>query len=687
MEQSSLFNSGFLGAHFNWWVGQIVDDSTWRDNISSNKFEGSSQIPGQSRRYKVRIIGLHDQDTASIADDQLPWAQVMYPVTAGGGQAGVTATAALRQGNFVFGFFLDGADQQVPLIMGVLGNNAQTTLNTKIGSKGFVPTSGHAQGANPDPNLKVPDDRIAINKPKSAAQGAEALLPKTNVALNQYGLPANSNPTPEQAADIASATAAANQNGLTGSARDAFIRQVVTQGIQNRTAQAESAATTSQPGATIEHIDNPHQQSVADVKRQELYEEKIIIMNPCDMVGSALKAIQALLEKLTNKINKYLNKALSYIDAATNIINQIRAFIDDIACQIAKYLKIIFDKIMAYIMKMINKAMAPTVQSMPPNKRNLFLTIKEKIIELIHCLFNQITNGLCGQVGDFLNKNLNTKNLPSTISQAQRASSRTGAGGTGGTGTGGTGTGAGGTGTGGTGGTGTGAGAVTEEVYTQVTNICSVENLTGAIIYTNMPKIDDATDKILNIVNGFLADMASDLAAAGVASGYSDTLGNLSGTASGYSDTLGNVSRNVSGNVSGTASGYLNAAGNALDTASGYLNAAGSAITNVNTAINGITGSIMSALSFTNIKLNVFGCDLSPKCAVSDHYTLHEGGGGAEQPQLPRLAEVDANSRSNDPVKSTTEIAFATPLLIDKKVNYNDNNSRQSLEKISQPRQ
>ena len=39
MEQSSLFNSGFLGAHFNWWVGQIVDDSTWRDNISSNKFE------------------------------------------------------------------------------------------------------------------------------------------------------------------------------------------------------------------------------------------------------------------------------------------------------------------------------------------------------------------------------------------------------------------------------------------------------------------------------------------------------------------------------------------------------------------------------------------------------------------------------------------------------------------------
>ena len=599
MEQSSLFNSGFLGAHFNWWVGQIVDDSTWRDNISSNKFEGSSQIPGWGRRYKVRIIGLHDQESAqSIADDQLPWAQVMYPVTAGGGQAGVTATAGLRQGNFVFGFFLDGADQQVPVIMGVLGNNAQTTLNTKVGSKGFVPTSGHAQGTNPDTNLKVPDDRIAINKPKSPTQGAEALLPKTNVALNQYGLPANSNPTPEQAADIASATAAANQQGLTGLARDAFIRQVVTQGIQNRTAQAESSATTSQPGAIIEHIDNPHQQSAADVKRQELYEEKIIIMNPCDMVGSALKAIQILLEKLTNKINKYLNKALSYIDAATNVINQIRAFIADIACQIAKYLKIIFDKIMEYIMKMINKALAPTIQSMPPNKRNLFLIIKEKIIELIHCLFNQITNGLCGQVGDFLNKNLNTDKLPSVMTQSS-----------------------------------------SQEIYTQITASCSVETLTGAIIYTNMSKIDDTTDKILNTVNGFLADMASDLAAAGAA----------------------------------------------LDTASGYLNTAGSAISNVNTAINGITGSIMSALSFANIKLSVFGCDISPKCAVSDNYTLHGGGGGVEQPQLPRLAEVDANSRSNEPVKSTTEVAFATPLLIDAKVNYKQ--FPQSIEKISQPKQ
>ena len=87
MTEGTLFNSGFLGTSFNWWIGQIADDSYWRDNIVSGKFDDKNNVPGWGRRYKVRIIGLHDQEETSIASDQLPWAQVMYPITAGGGQA------------------------------------------------------------------------------------------------------------------------------------------------------------------------------------------------------------------------------------------------------------------------------------------------------------------------------------------------------------------------------------------------------------------------------------------------------------------------------------------------------------------------------------------------------------------------------------------------------------------------
>ena len=52
----------------------------------------------------------------------------MYPITAGGGQGGDFESPGIKQGNIVFGFFLDGVDEQVPIIMGVLGNNAKTII-------------------------------------------------------------------------------------------------------------------------------------------------------------------------------------------------------------------------------------------------------------------------------------------------------------------------------------------------------------------------------------------------------------------------------------------------------------------------------------------------------------------------------------------------------------------------------
>ena len=87
MEGGSLFNPGFLGGSFLWWVGQIADDLTWRKNKNPGKFTSPSNIPGWGERYKVRIIGLHDQGENEIPSEQLPWAQIMYPVTAGGGQS------------------------------------------------------------------------------------------------------------------------------------------------------------------------------------------------------------------------------------------------------------------------------------------------------------------------------------------------------------------------------------------------------------------------------------------------------------------------------------------------------------------------------------------------------------------------------------------------------------------------
>jgi hypothetical protein len=181
MESGSLFNSGFLGASFNWWVGQIPDDSYWRGNINPETYKSKEEIPGWGYRYKVRIIGLHDREEETILSDQLPWAQVMYPITAGGGQGGSMQTPNIRQGMFVFGFFLDGDDQQVPVIMGVLGNNTQTKLASTIGinSSNYAGTSGVANRSGNDGKgtgksvPEVSDSNLTRNQPPPKTKPTE----------------------------------------------------------------------------------------------------------------------------------------------------------------------------------------------------------------------------------------------------------------------------------------------------------------------------------------------------------------------------------------------------------------------------------------------------------------------------------------------------------------------------------
>ena len=135
MEGGSLFNPGFLGANFLWWVGQVADDSTWRENLKESKHKSSSEVPGWGYRYKVRIIGLHDKEEEIIPSDQLPWAQVMYPITAGGGQGSSYQTPAIKQGMFVFGFFLDGQDAKEPAILGYVPAKPDS-INPTFASKG-----------------------------------------------------------------------------------------------------------------------------------------------------------------------------------------------------------------------------------------------------------------------------------------------------------------------------------------------------------------------------------------------------------------------------------------------------------------------------------------------------------------------------------------------------------------------
>ena len=145
MIEQGLFKRHFVGRDgFIWWIGQIVSEQQWSGNIPAYRTDTTADHRGFGERYKVRIMGYHTASKGELTDEQLPWASVMYPVTAGNGGAGTWSNAALRQGSFVFGFFLDGEDAQQPVIMGVLGYNQYTALSKRDNDDvAFFPFSGY----------------------------------------------------------------------------------------------------------------------------------------------------------------------------------------------------------------------------------------------------------------------------------------------------------------------------------------------------------------------------------------------------------------------------------------------------------------------------------------------------------------------------------------------------------------
>ena len=491
MEGGSLFNPGFLGSNFSWWVGQIADDSTWRDNINAGKYPDKNGIPGWGRRYKVRIIGLHDQGQETIPDDQLPWANVMYPITAGGGQTASKATPNLRQGNMVFGFFLDGQDQQVPVIMGVLGNNSQTALNQKIGTSrvtnttpGTLATSGYADGASP---------------PKGSARPTP---PANDLGVTQ--------PTPEQ------------------------------------------------PGATNENSDGFHQTTSADTKRQAKCDEKIVLLkpDPQEHVPSALKGIQTAIDNLITKIDSYLQAIQSYVDAVTNTISDLQALMQSFAQEIAKYMKVIFDKVMEFVMKTLNKALTKVVAALPSSMRYQFSDMKQVFTDLIRCLYSKMTEGLADKIGSAL---AGAIDLPGLEKEARDRAEK------------------------GEDENGYPAGATTNPYV----KMCTAETITAQVLAGSRPEIDDANNNLVDNLNSYLDDI---------------------------NDTLAGIADVTT-------------------------------LLDVKNLIPDIGGSLTSALSFTNIKLNVFGCELTPTIAASDFYTFCQGGDAQTEAETPSSKSVDEKTR------------------------------------------
>tara|TARA_B100000214_G_scaffold242755_1_gene177907 strand:- start:30 stop:1961 length:1932 start_codon:yes stop_codon:yes gene_type:complete len=83
-------------------------------------------------RVKVRCFGHHTGDIIELPTEDLPWAQVMLPITSAGISGIGQSPTGLVEGSHVFGFFRDGEARQEPVVMGSLpGYPAKSSLVEK----------------------------------------------------------------------------------------------------------------------------------------------------------------------------------------------------------------------------------------------------------------------------------------------------------------------------------------------------------------------------------------------------------------------------------------------------------------------------------------------------------------------------------------------------------------------------
>ena len=180
MIEESLLKSNFIGRDgFRWWVGQIAPFE-----LGSGQ-EEQSNGGGWGNRAKVRILGYHSFDDQELANDDLPWAQVLLPTTSGSGAANTGTNTKLKPSDYVFGFFLDGDNAQIPVIIGVFGRSSEVSQETysPTATPPFVPFTGYTGKIEKPNGTLAPDES---NEQSSQSQKSPRDVPPNVItALNE----------------------------------------------------------------------------------------------------------------------------------------------------------------------------------------------------------------------------------------------------------------------------------------------------------------------------------------------------------------------------------------------------------------------------------------------------------------------------------------------------------------------
>ena len=161
-----MYDKDYLGKNNFVWFNGVVEDR---------------QDPQKLGRLRVRCVGIHTQDKDILPTSDLPWSQLIHPITSSGISGLGSSPGFIVEGTWVFGYFRDGYAMQEPMVIGTLpGKPSELSDSTK----GFYDPNG----VYPKYKDEVDTNRLAVNDTSQPHLGLELrkLTRKTGVPTADF---------------------------------------------------------------------------------------------------------------------------------------------------------------------------------------------------------------------------------------------------------------------------------------------------------------------------------------------------------------------------------------------------------------------------------------------------------------------------------------------------------------------
>ena len=161
-----MYDNNFLGKNNFIWFNGVVEDR---------------QDPQKLGRLRVRCVGIHTDNKDDLPTADLPWSQLIHPITSSGISGLGSSPGFIVEGSWVFGYFRDGYAMQEPMVIGTLPGKPVELADS---TKGFYDPNG----VYPKYKDEVDTNRLATNDNNNPHLGLELrkLTRKTGVPTADF---------------------------------------------------------------------------------------------------------------------------------------------------------------------------------------------------------------------------------------------------------------------------------------------------------------------------------------------------------------------------------------------------------------------------------------------------------------------------------------------------------------------